>query len=153
MKYTIEKTPVEQCRWLIKHCYDKDGDMIDSFHEAAGTGLDGITENTFTTLQYGTVGFEFYVLKDEAGEAIGYFGREVLDKKDYLTSFAIAMDYRTEEVKKALWKFIRATMSKTFYCGLYRRNPRAVKFIENMGMKYMDVNENEGEAILIFKNK
>ena len=149
MKYTIENSPVEKNKWLIKHCFDGDAELVEKFHVAAGSGLDSCVENTFTTLLYGTVGYEFYILKAD-GEAIGYFGKEVLEDKIYLTSFAITYEYRNDKSRKALWKFICQVLGKTFYCGLYLRNSRAIKFIENNGGVLQDSGEEAGEVFMTY---
>lgn len=57
-----------------------------------------------------------------------------------LISFSLSINYRVRRYLKQLWGCIRDNLRGTFYCHLWSRNIRAVKWLIKMGMVIVDTN-------------
>lgn len=61
----------------------------------------------------------------------GYF----YGKQKLLISFAMNVAYRTTEYLRMFFNYIRKTFGQEFYCVLWTRNKRAIRWLCKMGMK------------------
>lgn len=114
---------------VLSECFSTDPILVEKYHISAGEGLEACVEKTFEDLMKANV--SFYVVSSEK-ETIGFFGIEHIDNYKALTGFFIKPEYRS--LKKDFWKTIQKTMdNKSFLCGVYNKNTRAIKFLKEMG--------------------
>lgn len=73
---------------------------------------------------------------NEKNEIIGYAALQ----DGILISFGISPKYRIKRSLKDFWSLIRSQLRGTFYCHLWSRNIRAVKWLRKMGMVIVDSN-------------
>ena len=84
-------------------------------------------------------------LIDHSRERECYFERTevgyIFYAKELLISFCVKPEYRNKETLKYFGNIIKAKLGEHFECFLFNRNSRAIKFLENMGMKKKKSNE------------
>lgn len=138
----------EDIGWCVREVFERDEKLIDEYHIKAGSGLEECVRDTVERL-HGCNELEFYLLEDEDGYFVGYFGKE----GNVLTTFGIVKEYRNKEVSDGFWKVVKENMGGEIICGLYNRNTRAIEWLKKNGaIKISDVEDTkENESIQVFK--
>lgn len=151
MNLTIKKT--DNYQNLLRRCFSTDASLVNIFHIKAGEGVKVCAENTHEVLK-SLQGFDFYALYD-TDKSIGYFGIEHYGGSTFLTGFFLNPDYRTDEVKKWFWKQVDKKASvDTLYCGIYKKNTRAKRFLEKSGFEHMHDRTLDGVTVTqLFKKE
>jgi hypothetical protein len=139
----------EEVKAIIQDCFSGDDDLINKYHIKAGSPLYDCVDDTFNVLRYYTNNdFEFYKVTE--GETIGFIGIE--PGLNYLTTFCLKMEHRTEKNKFELWCFIRDLL-KNFNCALYKKNQRAITYLIKCGCKVIERKNYNNEPIVILNYK
>lgn len=65
----------------------------------------------------------------ENDKVIGYYGIERGLATDFLTGFFIKPENRTKDTIEKFWKEVEQHFNRDFYVGVYKKNTRAIKFL------------------------
>lgn len=139
----------------IKHvlyeCFATDQQLLDKFHVAAGSGLEGCVKRTmddFSSCEH----LQFYKIMD-GKTLVGYAGKEIHSEfGSFLTGFFIKPSYRSRPHVKEFWKLVKALMNDgCFFVALHTHNTRAINFIEKAGAERVKEYENE-QNVLYYLN-
>ena len=125
MKYFLTK----DIKPIIQECFSSDKHFIEKCHRQSGNGLDSCINKTVEDLSAPDT--SFYLVK--TGKVnVGYFVIEKVDKYNVLLAFFIKPEYRKS--KDVFWSLIeKATDHSPFLCGVFNINPKAIKFLTDMG--------------------
>src|ERR1700692_827256 len=94
---------VEDYKPILAESYATDQDLIEKWHIEAGQGLEKCIEREFKDLVDANVKV-FSVTKSE--KLIGYFGRELFNSEQYLTSFFVKPEFRKREYISEFWSLL-----------------------------------------------
>lgn len=128
--YDISKTTDFES--VIRECYNSDSELIEKYHIMAPTTLDKAVDKTVEDFK-GAATFSMYRI-DKNGKLLAYFGREKT-KLVTLTGFFIMPEFRTKEFVTDFWRIVRSKMPSTFYCAVFTKNERAIKFLKKKNFK------------------
>lgn len=111
---------------LMIELISTDPELLNIYHIEAPNTAEICADRTIRDLK--TANSYVYTI-DETGETIGYYGIERGFSIDYLTGFFIKPKYRTKERIIDFWKEVESKFEKEFYVGVYKKNTRAIKFL------------------------
>lgn len=133
---------------ILNECFSEDEELLNKYHIEAPASLSTCVEKTHLDLQNAQV--QFYTLLNN-DKLIGYFGMET---GTFLTGFFIKPEYRNKEIIKEFWNIVNNKFNnKEFYCGIYKKNERAMKFLEkNNGRLWMEIPESNA-VFFVFNEK
>lgn len=127
----------EDYKDILLDCFITDEDLLNKYHVSAPATLNQCVERTHSDLMSAYV--QVYSL-EENEEVIGYFGIEI---GTYLTGFFIKPEYRNSKYIKEFWNIVNNMFNqKQFYCGVYKKNDRAIEFLKkNNGKLWIETSE------------
>lgn len=111
---------------LLTELFNTDKELLSTYHILAPNSAEVCAERTLDDLK-GSYVYSFE--KDD--EVIGYYGINGLS----LTGFFIKPSNRNKETITKFWNEIESNFTKDYYCGLYNRNTRAIKFIRQKSIE------------------
>jgi len=131
----IEEIGYEQLKKAIYAAFDGDQKIFQLYDpNAAVYNLLELTEDIYAKIRTYPDAVLFGVY--ERDELVGY----VAMQDGLLISFSLSVKYRVRKFLKEFWSLIRSHLRGTFYCHLWSRNIRAVKWLRKMGMVIVDSN-------------
>lgn len=123
---------------VLHECFLSDKDLLEKYHVASGSGLEGCVDKTFDDLTGSHSSFKFYHIKND-NELVGFFGNETVDNVEFLTSIFVKPSFRNKESMSKAWSLITDHFdNKPFISGIYAKNTRAAKFFERNGGKVVE---------------
>lgn len=120
---------------LIHKFYGEDKELISKYHVLASeeTTKEQCAEHTLKEFRESVCNFRFFRLADEK-DLIGYFGAEQMDNYNVLTGFFIRPKFRKTTYIRKFWRIIdKHFEGKTYFCGIYEKNSRAIMFLKRKG--------------------
>lgn len=123
----MEAFKVNYYKGVIRECFSSDEELLNKWHISAPADVDICTNRTFEDLKEAS-NFEFYELKQE-GQTVGFFGVEKRTDNNFLTSFFLKPDYRTENDKTEFWKCVKEKAGNSFFSAIEYKNTRAFQFL------------------------
>lgn len=128
--------PTKSYQNLLRKLFSTDSHLVNIFHIKAGEGVKACANNTCEVLK-NLQSFDFYALYD-IEKVVGYFGLEYFGGNTFLTGFFLEPNYRTTEAKEQFWNLVfKKAKASPLYCGIYKKNTRAAKFLEKSGFTFM----------------
>lgn len=115
---------------ILSHCYAADRELVEKWHQIAGSGLNACIDREFADLKAANI--NFFKVSDEK-KFVGYFGKEVFAGKEFLTGFFIMPELRTERIKDNFWRLAKSNFKSPFLCGLFEKNIPANRFVSARG--------------------
>lgn len=130
-----KKITYEELESAIRIAFEGDGDIYRFYDKnVIVTSLDELVSDIMKKVSgYPMARFKAICYKKKV---VGYF---VYDE-GLLISFALNVKYRTPEHLSDFFGRIKHTINGLFYCHLWSRNIRAVKFLMKQGMQIVDTN-------------
>ena len=136
---------------IITECFSTDQELLTTFHIKAPATLQECVDDTFdkiTNEKY----FEFYSLRNDENELVGYFGKENDNQINFLTSFFVIPKFRCGETRSEFWRIVLSFVGCRFLCGIYDKNIRAMKFLGHQGKVIIeDVHEGNRYSVFLIK--
>lgn len=129
MPLELHKILVDGSDWfrMLRAFYAEDMDLLTTFHQNAGEGLDACVATTLANISDGS---SFYKVEMPDGTLVGYFVVATgLKDADVMEGFFIRPDWRTTEVKTAFVNLLNETFANDFYTSTGANNYRAIKFL------------------------
>lgn len=114
----------------------KDDEKIFTFYDPNVTvnSIEDLTNDIFEKIK-GYTEARIYAIY-EKDKMIGYLACQ----DGILISFCLSVNYRFRNYLKQFWALIRDNLRGTFYCHLWSKNIRAVRWLMKMGMVMVDSN-------------
>lgn len=126
---------------ILTKFYSSDDKLIKEYHVLAGSDLETCIERTYNDL----LDVEIEYIK-ENDEIIGYFGLEKSKYCNFLVGFFVMPELRKD---KKYWKEIESKLPQNTHCGLFTKNTRAIRFLENNNYKRLGTDN----TLTVFKIK
>jgi hypothetical protein len=147
---TVQKISFYQLPEAIEESYRGDNALFEKFHIAPNMTLKQCVMETMkmiyaTSKQYP---MEYYKIISEK-KCIGYIA--IFPK--FLYSFALNIKSRTKENKTQLWNLIKGLLGEYFCCSLLNNNHRAIKWLQEMKMETIMVDNQNYITVLANKKK
>ena len=147
-KLTVIKVPPHQYHPILALCYESDPEFLEKYCRNSPVDIVQCVELGVAEFK-AAVNFTMYSLFD--GESlVGYFGREVVGKQEFLHGFFIKPEYRSKDMLKTFWKIVKSKFSGEITCGLYSVNTRAQKAVKKAGFKFQYVQDGK-HPFVVFK--
>ena len=141
----MEINRVKFFKGLLRECFATDADLLSTWHVCAGQGLEACVKKTHRDL--GKANATVFEITDD-GERVGYFGKEIAGRFQFLTGFFVKPQFRTKEKMREFWALVLSEFNGTFLVGLYKKNKPAIEFIEkNLGQFFCEATFDDGEAV------
>ena len=150
----IEEIEVPSFEKIIRAAWEADESLVNEWHIKAGEGLESCVKDTLDVLSNDVdkTTFHLYAVKDGDKE-IGFFGKELVDEKPFLTTFYIYPDYRTKDCKEEFLKLIFSELGDEFVTAVYAKNTRALNWFIRNGADFLGEVNNENGSIVLMKLK
>jgi hypothetical protein len=133
----FEWVELEKC---ISIAFKDDQKLIEEYHILGGTLEDCVRDTKLKIIEESDrITLDWYKVLDDYGLIIGFL--VVSDTYKLLYSFGLNIDSR-EEYKKEFFDKVSSMFEGEFTCGLWGKNERAIRFLENMGMEVITQDEN-----------
>ncbi len=126
---------------LMTELFSTDDDLLKVYHILAPNTAEICAERTLSDL----VGSSIFLFERDS-RIIGYYGIQGTT----LTGFFIKPEDRNKEIISEFWNEVQSNFTKDYYCGLYNRNTRAIKFIRKKSIEEYPIKELDG---IFFKIK
>jgi hypothetical protein len=132
----FEESELEKCIYIA---FKDDKKLIEEYHILGGTLEDCVRDTKLKIVEESAKAtFDWYKIVDNYDEIIGFV---VLSHAyNLLYSFGLNKDAR-EKYKEVFFNKVSALFQGVFTCGLWKKNKRAIRFLENMGMEVVDEDE------------
>lgn len=133
---------------IITDCFATDPELLEKWHICSPASLEHCVENTINALKQNQVSVYKLTINEKV---IGYFGQEYFNNQGYLTGFFIKPEYRTKEYILEFWNILNHEFNnKPYYCGIYKINTPALKFLQRAGG--IQAWENSNGSVFIMMN-
>ncbi len=136
----IEIHFVEELEKCINEAFKDDKKLIEEYHILGGSLLDCITDTKLKIIEESErFTLDWFMIMDDFDKIIGY---AITNKElNLLYSFGLNINSR-QAYKQKFFNEVRSILGDSFICGLWKKNTRGIKFLENMGMSVFSEDEN-----------
>lgn len=140
---------MEMYREYLKNLFSSDKDFLMDFHNHNNLSLEECVDITLDCFKKAS-NFKLFEIKID-NKNIGFFGKEIYNNKEFLTGFFIKPEFRKKEtINKVVKDFIYPNFNNGFFCGIYSKNKKAMKFIEKIGGISLS-EDSQKKVYIIFK--
>lgn len=147
-------TEIKDYDGILDKFYWEDPELIKYYHIVSNGNntiddLNRCVNDTLNVFKVATA-FKFFKLSDNKG-LIGYFGTQQTENHSMLSGFFIRPKYRKKQYVRKFWRIIDNNFGgKTYFCGVYAKNTRALAFLDKKGEPYDSVKV-KGNDVIMFK--
>ena len=135
---------------ILMDCYSDDEYFLRNYVRNAPTTLENCVNLGLEDFAK-AIDFTMYAIYVD-GKLAAYFGKELMAKKsDYLHGFFIKKEFRTKEFITKFWKVWKSKFKSQVFCGLYKFNYPAIKFLKKRGFKDYSELQANGFDIVVLK--
>jgi hypothetical protein len=126
----LEVSELESC---INAAFEGDQKLIDEYHIVGGTLGDCVRDTRVKIVEESIrITLDWYKVLDDYNDIIGFF----VISKTYKLLYSFGLNINTREnYKNRFFEELSYLFEGEFTCGLWKKNSRAIRFLENMGMK------------------
>ena len=141
-----------EVRRYVDRFYCMDSEFVGKYHALAGQPFSECLDYEMEQIE--TPGSVFYAIK-EGSDQVALFSFTPKDNGICsLQFFFVNPKYRNKEDLKEVWNHVVDTHEESkFLVGIREKNPKAIRFYERMGMKYLFTTKDpkvEGESLRIY---
>jgi hypothetical protein len=143
---TVKRISKNELPRVVEIAFRGDTDLFKKYHQANSDEETSIKNTVDRIIDTATIyDLTFYKVIFEK-KVIGYF--VVAEEPKLLYSFGINIKYRTKQVIGKWWEVTKKQLPKEFKVMLYKKNTRAIDFMQRNGMKVI----NEDPTTVTLKN-
>ena len=151
-KVSLVPIPVSELKHHIEGAFIYDKDLCKKYHVSPGT-FEQCVDHTYTRIKdawSANLGQAYKVMLEQEGEAPVSIGYTVIlrSEPNILYSFGINVLYRTKKVLVAWMEELDKIAGRPYTCVLYKKNKRAVSFLEKNGFEMAD---NDYDIVVLVK--
>jgi len=143
---TLKKISLNELPPLVQYSYLGDEDLFNKYFTGADNYMGCVNAQLMMIYEMGESAKMNYYKVVYQKKAIGY----VVSFENCLYSFCINVKYRKKDVLLSWWDKLCKLMNKNFVCALYKKNERAINFLERNGMKVIE-EDAENEIVTLIK--
>lgn len=141
---TIKKISINQLPELVKMSYEGDIPFFENFYVGASNYMNCVNKELFQIYEMAEEYKMNYYKIIYQKKPIGYF----VTFENCLYSFAINMKFRKKDILINWWSRVKKEMQDNFVCYLYKKNERAIQFLEKNRMRVIDENQETSLVML-----
>ena len=108
---------------LLAKLFSTDKDLLEKYHLLAPNSAEVCAEKTMEDLEASKC--KIHLIKHN-NEVIGYYG---IEGTAFLTGFFLTPEHRNKSTIDLFWKIVDAEFNKDYFVGLYKKNTRAIDFM------------------------